>query len=75
MIELTLEDFILWAISVPLVGIGLYTLFVGLRRRSKIRAAKVNVLCCRVCGHLYQDRSREKFPVCPECGRPNERGR
>lgn len=75
MIELTLEDFILWAIGVPLVGIAVYTVFVGLSRRSHIRAAKNQVITCRVCGHIYQDRSREKSPPCPQCGRANDRGR
>ena len=75
MIELTLEDFILWVISTPLVGIGFYTLFVGLYRRSQKRKARNNVICCRVCGYIYQDRSREQAPVCPECHRANDRGR
>lgn len=75
MIELTLEDFILWAVCVPLVGVGIYTVMASLRHRSDGKRAKNDVIHCRVCGHLYQDRSREKSPVCPECHRANDRGR
>ncbi len=75
MIELTMEEFILWVIGIPLLGIGFYTLIAGIRHRAAIRAARQLVLSCRACGTLYPDRSREKFPKCPYCGRPNERGR
>lgn len=75
MIELTLEEFILWVVCTPIVGIGLYTAFMGLRSSSRVRKAKNHVISCRGCGHLYQDRSRDKDPVCPNCGRANERGR
>ena len=75
MIELTWEDFLMWAISIPLVAIGLYTVIVGLGNRAKVKKAKNSVICCRVCGHLYQDPSNEKFPICSECGRANDRGR
>ncbi len=75
MIELTLEEFILWVVCGPLVGIGLYCVFVGLSRRSRKKKAKNNVICCRVCGHLYQDWTREPAPRCPGCDRANDRGR
>ena len=75
MIELTLEDFLMWVVGAPLVGVGLYTLLAGLRRKYKARKAKNNVISCRVCGHLYQDSSSEKCPACPDCGRINDRGR
>lgn len=75
MIELTMEEFVLWAVCVPLLGIGIYSAVAGYRRRARARQARHNIIRCRVCGHLYQDRSRERFPPCPECRRPNDRGR
>jgi rubredoxin len=75
MIDLTIEDFILWVISVPMVMIGFYTVVGALRRRATLRVARRNIVHCRVCGFIYQDSSREQDPVCPECGRANERGR
>lgn len=75
MIDLTMEEFILWAISVPIVMVGMYALVSGLKRRTALKVAQRNIVTCRVCGYLYQDRSRERDPACPECGRLNERGR
>lgn len=74
MIELTLEEFILWVIGVPLLGIGLYSFFAGMKRRSIIRGIQQYIVRCRACGYVYQDRSRERSPECPECGRGNDRG-
>lgn len=74
MIELTMEEFILWVIGVPLLSIGFYTLFAGIKRRSAIRARKAQIVRCRACGHVYQDRSRDRSPECPECSRSNDRG-
>ncbi|MBT8036023.1 MAG: hypothetical protein KJO21_00635 [Verrucomicrobiae bacterium] len=74
MIELTMEEFMLWVIGVPILVIGFYGIIAGLKRRAAIRTAQSQIVCCRVCGHLYRDRSRERSPQCPGCGRANHRG-
>ncbi len=74
MIELTMEEFMLWVVGFPLVAIGLYSIITGLKRRSMIRASQWQIIRCRVCGNLYQDRSRDRSPQCPDCGRANDRG-
>lgn len=74
MIELTLEEFLLWLVGAPLLGIGFCILVAKIKRRSKIRARKKQILHCSGCGHIYQNRSRERCPKCPECGRVNKRG-
>lgn len=74
MIELTLEEFLLWLVGVPLLSIGFFILIAKMKRRSTIRARQKQILCCAACGNVYQSRSRERFPQCPECGRLNERG-
>ena len=75
MIDLTIEELILWMISVPIVLVGMFTLISSLKRRASRRVARHHIVSCRVCGHLYMDRSRERDPHCPECGRANGRGR
>lgn len=75
MIDLTMEEFILWGICVPMVMIGLFYFVATMKRRSSQRATQRHIVICRVCENLYQDRSREVAPVCPECGRANDRGR
>ena len=74
MIELTMEEFVLWLIGVPLLGIGFFVLLASMKRRAKIRLRQRQVLRCGACGYIYQNRARERFPNCPECGRANERG-
>lgn len=75
MIELTLEDFFLWMVGAPIVFLGLYSILVGASRRSRNKKARNNVINCRVCSYVYQDRSKEKSPICPACDRANDRGR
>lgn len=75
MIDVTMEEFILWLVCVPITMVGVFSILSRLKRRSAVSAAQRHIVTCRVCGHLYQDRSRERDPVCPECGRANERGR
>ena len=74
MIELTLEELSLWLLAVPLLGIGMVVFLATLNRRAKVRLRKREIVTCRVCGHVYKDRTKERRPECPECGRPNDRG-
>lgn len=74
MIELTLEEFLLWVVGVAMLIIGFYTLGAAIKRRSTIRARRLQIIRCRACGHVYQNRSRDRSPECPECGRANDRG-
>ena len=74
MIELTLEELALWLLGVPLLGIGLAVFLAYLNRRSRIRLRKREIVTCRVCGHVYKDKTKERHSLCPECGRANERG-
>ena len=75
MIDMTMEDFLLWAIGVPLVGIAFVTMIGGMRKRARKRSLRQEIVLCRICGHVYQDKTREKFPECPECESVNERGK
>jgi predicted RNA-binding Zn-ribbon protein involved in translation (DUF1610 family) len=74
MIDLTMEEFALWLVGVPLLGIGCAVFMSVLGRRAKIRSRKREIVTCEVCGHVYKDKSKERRPPCPECGRSNDRG-
>ncbi len=75
MIDLTIEELILWMISVPFVMVGIGFISASLRRRAAVRSAQRKIITCRVCGHLYRDLSQDDEAECPKCGRVNERGR
>lgn len=74
MIELTIEELILWVIGVPLIFIGLMALVNMMKGLEEKRKSKNKLIRCRACGYVYQDASREKSPHCPDCGRSNDRG-
>lgn len=74
MIDLSLEEFILWIISVPIVMVGFLVFVSAWRRRLAVKSARRCIVTCHVCGFIYQDRSRDRAPICPECDRANERG-
>ena len=74
MIDLSFEELILWIISVPIVMVGCIVIISRLRRRAVLKSVRRHIVTCHVCGFIYQDRSRDRAPECPECGRANERG-
>ena len=43
------------------------------RRARRARRALHFRLRCAICGLEFEDRSEAPLPVCPRCGRPNER--
>ena len=43
------------------------------RRARRARRALHFRLRCAICGLEFEDRSEDPLPVCPRCGRPNER--
>ena len=72
-------------IRVPLTVIVFIYLFVFLgvltvawlleerRRRKRDRRALQFRLRCAICAFEFEDRSSTPLPICPRCGRPNER--
>ena len=70
-----MEEFLLWGVGIPLVAVALVTVIAGFRRRGRKRGLRLEIIRCRICGHLYKDKTRERFPGCPECGSANERGK
>ena len=43
------------------------------RRAPRARRVLDFGLRCAICGFEFEDRSPVDLPVCPRCGRPNER--
>ena len=75
MIELTLED-----LAVGVVGGALVVVCgaVWVSRWSNANAARRGVkfrMECRLCRHVWEDRSGERDLDCPQCGATNRRGR
>jgi len=73
MFHVTLQTLIVAYLLLLLGGLfGLW--FVGeILRRRRSKADRRYQVACQVCRCLYEDRSDEPMPVCPQCGRANER--
>jgi len=74
MIELTLGEFAVAVIGVSLAWFVGSVLISRWSEAKSVRKALKFRVTCRLCGHVFEDRSREEFPSCPECGAANERG-
>ncbi len=75
MIELSIEEFLLSAVSISLLILALLSLagyLFGGSNEGNFVSKKV--LRCSVCGTVYADNREERYPVCPNCNRPNRRG-
>lgn len=73
MIHVTLSDLMVIYLLLLLGGVG--TMWV-VRKAITIRDAwrlRRSFVICQACSHHYYDDSGATLPVCPECGRANER--
>ena len=74
MIDLTMEEFLLWVIGMPMVIIGVVAMGRSMKYRARRRHLRKEIVRCRVCGYLYKDKTRDKHSQCPVCASLNERG-
>jgi len=72
MIELTLGEFAMAVVGVSLFWVVGSMLFVWYSEARALRKALKQRVSCRLCGHVFEARSQEEFPKCPECGAANE---
>jgi hypothetical protein len=73
MIHVTLSEMLVIYLLLMLGGVGSIWLIrkvVSMREAWRLRKSFV---ICQACGHHYYDASGMTLPVCPECGRANER--
>ncbi|MBK1792833.1 hypothetical protein [Persicirhabdus sediminis] len=75
MINLTLEQFSLYAVILSCAVIFLGGTIRRLRHRQLRRSRRRKFIRCRICGLAYTDYSAARDPECPHCGRLNDRGR
>ena len=73
MIHVTLSDLLVIYLLLLVGSVG--TLWV-VRKAGSIRDAwrlRKSFVICQACGHHYYDATGQTLPVCPDCGRANER--
>ena len=73
MIRVHLTVIVFLYLSAFLLAVGGASLLDARRRARRARQALHFRLRCAICGFEFEDRSPDDLPVCPRCGRPNER--
>ena len=73
--ELTLADFVLFAVCGSCFLVLLLTMISRtLHARREARSLKDRVIC-RLCLHAFEDHGHGKILNCPRCGAANQKGR
>jgi len=75
MIEVTLSEFVVWALMISCALTGLFIFTSRLSRRGNAFRGLRHRIVCRLCLHAYEDHGSARTPECPQCGALNERGR
>lgn len=72
MIQVTLTTLVLlgMAAGVALLG-GIWLTAVWRERREENRTRQ-DLVCCRICGHVYENSEKRPVSACPQCGSLNE---
>ena len=73
MIRVHLTVIVFLYLAAFLLVVGAAVVLDERRRARQARRALHFRLRCAICGLEFEDRSEAALPVCPRCGRPNER--
>lgn len=75
MIEVTLKELGLWVMTLLFITLGMLALISRMRDRRHLRRRRREIMCCDVCGNVFEDLSGERIVACDQCGRDTLRGR
>lgn len=73
MFHVTLSELIVIYLFLILGGLFVVWILTEFFRVRRARLRRKFQVVCQVCSCHYEDRSDEPLPVCPQCGRSNER--
>lgn len=73
MIHVTLTTLVLLGMAVGVALLGGFWMAAVWRERREENRARRDLVCCRICGHVYQTGEKRPVTACPQCGSLNER--
>jgi len=73
-IELKFEELALTIFTLALLSVAFLQISHKSRERKQRRRAKLQIIQCPVCGEVFEDKTQERRPECPGCGRKTLRG-
>jgi hypothetical protein len=72
MIQVSLTTLVLLGMALGVVLLGCIWLVAVWRERRDEGRGQRNLVCCRICGHVYENGERRPITACPQCGSLNE---
>ena len=72
MIQVTLTTLVLLGMAVGVALLGFIWLVAVWRERRGENRTRQDLVCCRICGHVYENTDRRRVTACPQCGSLNE---
>lgn len=72
MIQVTLTTLVLLGMAVGIALLGAIWLTAVWRERRDESRTRQDLVCCRICGHVYENADRHPVSACPQCGSLNE---
>jgi hypothetical protein len=72
MIQVTLTTLVLLGMAVGVALLGVIWLCAVWRERRGENRTRQDLVCCRICGHVYENADRRPVSACPQCGSLNE---
>ena len=55
MIEITIEEFVLWVVGTAMVLVAVYVILTGAKHHREAKARVKKVIRCHGCGYVYHD--------------------
>jgi hypothetical protein len=72
MIQVTLTTLVLLGMAAGVVLLGCIWLYAVWRERRSENRTRQDLVCCRICGHVYENVERRPVSACSQCGSLNE---
>lgn len=72
MIQVTLTSLVLLGMAAGVVLLGFIWLVAVWRERRDESKVRRDLVCCRICGHVYENAEKRPVSACPQCGSLNE---
>jgi len=74
MIEVKFEELALTIFTLAFLSVFFLQISYNSRQRKLRKRAKLQIVQCPVCGEVFEDKTQERMPECPGCGRKTLRG-
>ncbi len=72
MIKVSLTTLVLLGMALGVFLLGCIWFVAVWRQRREEDRTRRDLVCCRICGHVYENAEHRPVSACPQCGSLNE---